>query len=104
MTGDTELSPAVRYAVELMSDGRNDVADAAAAIVASMADPDMVATLWPVARFGQRERHAFGVLLLHFVAGGFTPAEQRVLDFEVAAHRQRRLPSTQFPLLNGQVR
>lgn len=104
MTSDSDLSPAARHAVELMRDQRSDVADAAAAIVASMSDPGLVASLWPVARFGQRERHAFGVLLLHFVAGGFTPAERRILDFEVIAHRQRRCPSVQFPSPSGQVR
>lgn len=104
MSVDPEPSPAVRHAMELMRAGRHEVADAAAAIVASMLDPDMVVSLWPVARFGQSERNAFGVLMLHFVAGGFTPAEQQLLDFEVAAHRQRRCPSIQFSTPTGQVR
>lgn len=104
MTIDSELSAAARCAVELMRDSRSDVADTAAAIVASMLDPDMIAGLWPVARCGQRERHAFGVLLLHFVGGGFTHAERQLLEFEVMAHRQRRCPSIPFPSPSGQVR
>jgi len=98
------LSPAVHDAASLMRDPRTDVADTAAAIIASMADPDMVASLWPVARFGQRERHAFGVLFLHFVAGGFTADEQQFLNFEVAQHRLRRTPSAPFAPPHGQVR
>lgn len=99
-----DLSPAVLGAAEMMRDQRTDVADTAAAIVASMGDPDMVSSLWPVARFGQRERQAFGVLFLHFVAGGFTADEQQFLNFEVAEHRRRRCPSAPFPPLRGQVR
>jgi hypothetical protein len=98
------LSPAVRDAASLMQDERTDVADTAAAIVASMCDPDMVANLWPVARFEQRARTVFGVLFLHFVAGGFTADEQRFLNFEVAEHRRRRSPSAPFPPPRGQVR
>lgn len=98
------LSPAVRDAASLMQDERADVADTAAAIVASMCDPDMVASLWPVARFGQCERHVFGVLFLHFVGGGFTTDELRFLNFEVAQHRLRRTPSAPFAPLRGQVR
>jgi hypothetical protein len=104
MNSATTLSPAVRDAASLMRDGRTDVADTAAAIVASMADPDMVASLWPVARFGQRERHAFGVLFLQFVAGGFTADEQKFLNFEVAQHQLRRTPSAPFQPPRGQVR
>lgn len=104
MKSAAALSPAVRDAASLMQDERTDVADTAAAIVASMADPDMVASLWPVARFGQRERHTFGLLFLHFVAGGLTADEQQFLDFEVAEHRRRRSPNAPFPPPRGQVR
>lgn len=98
------LSPAVRDAASLMRDDRTDVADTAAAIIASMCHPDMVSSLWPVARLGQHERQAFGVLLLHFVAGGFTAEEQKFLNFEVAQHRLRRTPSAPFPPPRRQVR
>lgn len=104
MSSDALLSPAVQHAVELMRDERTDVADTAAAVVASMSDADMVASLWPVARFGQTERQAFGVLFLHYVAGGFTPAERQFLDFEVAEHRRRRSLPARFPPICGQVR
>lgn len=104
MNSATTMSPAVRDAASLMRDERTDVADTAAAVIASMCDPDMVSSLWPVARLGQRERQAFGVLFLHFVAGGFTADERQLLEFEVKAHRQRRCPSIQFPSPSGQVR
>jgi hypothetical protein len=54
--------------------------------------------------FGQRERHTFGVMFLHFVSGGFTADEQHSLNFEVAQHRLRRTPSAPFPPPRGQVR
>lgn len=79
------LSSAVIGAAELMRDQRNEVADTTAAIIASMCDPDMVSSLWPVARLGQHERLAFGVLLLHFVGGGFTAIRHhRQLSFDFA--------------------
>jgi hypothetical protein len=104
MNSAAALSPAVHDAASLMRDERIDVADTAAAIIASMCHPDMVSSLWPLARLGQRERQAFGVLFLHFVAGGFTAAEQRFLNFEVAQHRLRRTPSAPFAPPQGQVR
>lgn len=104
MSSTAAMSQAVRDAANLMHDERSEVADTAAAIAASMADPDMVASLWPVARFGQRERHTFGVLFLHFVSGGLTADEQHFLNFEVAQHRLRRTPSAPFPPPRGQVR
>lgn len=104
MNSAAAMSTAVRDAASLMRDERIDVADTAAAIIASMCHPDMVSSLWPVARFGQRERYTFGVLFLHFVAGGFTADEQQFMNFEVAQHRLRRTPSAPFPPPRGQVR
>lgn len=104
MNSAAAMSTAVRDAASLMRDDRTDVADTAAAIIASMCHPDMVSSLWPVARLGQRERQAFGVLFLHFVAGGFTADEQQFLNFEVAQHRLRRSPSAPFAPPRGQVR